>query len=968
MAYDRGGGRGEQQPRYGDPAGCSAPGEGGGGEPMAPYRPTATGFVWAPLRMSGRPQQHEPPPMVDVVVYYGARAAIPAPHDQAAYELGGAVLWRSAPLMEESTLPPPAAAGGEAVAVAASDIDPVRPGCGASNGKKVMIEENDLFCDFVINTKTTSSQTSRILPDELIKLHGFTTLGGKRPAYDGRESLYTNGSLPFESKESVVKVFDPEKNAKERAQKEFKITIEIVGKTNLYHLQRFLLGKHRGIAQEIIHVFDVILSDKLSRNHVTGPRSFLCTQIGHQGYIGDGLDSWRGYHQSLRLRKIGISLNTDMSAASFMPVRIIQIIDGFLNISYTSRPLLERNRVQLKKVLCHVCIETNHHDDQIGRYKITGITPIPMSNNICPVGEEGTTMTVLQYFCDMEKTGVPSVGHWNIAEEKIINGGALDNWTSLNLSRMRPEEVQRFCSDLIQMCNATGMSFYPRPVVDFRSSHPNNIQNALRDVHRPMHSYVDCDENHFYADAHCNCTVSVVPSSSNDKVAVEQEELQFASTPGNSGQGKFQVGFLLNRQTILVDTENDDSVSAVIQQAIEKTNYWPKDVYYTYSMGMIDKKKMVKESHLYKGSLIFVNSRSRGGGEPPAGCERIVDRMIKANKIPLLDHIHSVKGHDPWAEWFEPFELTKIPFNIFTRMGCVLLQDAAAKVGQMLALYVPSTGRSWRERAVFFKNISLESSERRVQIVEGLVGFYRERLTSDRELFEEDWVPANHYFENCGYSQLYFCRCFFGHYTVPGRITKKELDTAVGILLPGHIPRAQKRLMVNYEKTQVDAAVLSPSGNTARFSVHHIFGIGSVGNDLALPQIKKALPPSQRKRKQTCDNLTSLLYTCSCFSANFPLVAESSDGSSGQAVERVRDVLISPASTADELPTPLRDKPAADKAAVINVLPLTDVIGPLVDHQTSSSLREKVVEEVAAIAAGPAAARGSGLKRKRLGS
>uniref|UniRef100_A0A0E0NV51 Uncharacterized protein n=1 Tax=Oryza rufipogon TaxID=4529 RepID=A0A0E0NV51_ORYRU len=807
-----------------------------------------------------------------------------------------------------------------------------------------------------------------ILPDELIKLHGFTTLGGKRPAYDGRESLYTNGSLPFESKESVVKVFDPEKNAKERAQKEFKITIEIVGKTNLYHLQRFLLGKHRGIAQEIIHVFDVILSDKLSRNHVTGPRSFLCTQIGHQGYIGDGLDSWR---------------------------------DGFLNISYTSRPLLERNRVQLKKVLCHVCIETNHHDDQIGRYKITGITPIPMSNNICPVGEEGTTMTVLQYFCDMEKTGVPSVGHWNIAEEKIINGGALDNWTSLNLSRMRPEEVQRFCSDLIQMCNATGMSFYPRPVVDFRSSHPNNIQNALRDVHRPMHSYVDCDENHFYADAHCNCTVSVVPSSSNDKVAVEQEELQFASTPGNSGQGKFQVGFLLNRQTILVDTENDDSVSAVIQRAIEKTNYWPKDVYYTYSMGMIDKKKMVKESHLYKGSLIFVNSRSRGGGEPPAGCERIVDRMIKANKIPLLDHIHSVKGHDPWAEWFERVNLPRSLLKSSQEWGGVLLQDAAAKVGQMLALClerahcsgkcfggfdirdvyyieyyqlidinapmtdftsrryindwlsfkkiirdhfrytdptsgylsytlyvedfmfrislledVPSTGRSWRARAVFFKNISLESSERRVQIVEGLVGFYRERLTSDRELFEEvlqdcgywkrqtrtvprmssaltysvknelqDWVPANDYFEKCGYSQLYFCRCFFGHYTVPGRITKKELDTAVGILLPGHIPRAQKRLMVNYEETQVDAAVLSPSGNTARFSVHHIFGIGSVGNDLALPQIKKALPPSQRKRKQTCDNLTSLLYTCSCFSANFPLVAESSDGSSGQAVE-----------------------------------------------------------------------------------
>nr|ABF95986.1 hypothetical protein LOC_Os03g23250 [Oryza sativa Japonica Group] len=57
--------------------------------------------------------------------------------------------------------------------------------------------------------------------------------------------------------------------------------------------------------------------------------------------------------------------------------------------------------------------------------------------------------------------------------------------------------------------------------------------------------------------------------------------------------------------------------------------------------------------------------------------------------------------------------------------------------------------------------------------------------------------------------------------------------------------------------------------------------------------------------------------------------------------QRVKDVLISPASTAERLPTSLCDKPAADKAAAINVLPLTDVIGPLIDHQASASLKEK---------------------------
>ena len=41
--------------------------------------------------------------------------------------------------------------------------------------------------------------------------------------------------------------------------------------------------------------------------------------------------------------------------------------------------------------------------------------------------------------------------------QKMINGGTIDNWTCLNFSRMRPDEVQRFCMDLIHMCNATGM-------------------------------------------------------------------------------------------------------------------------------------------------------------------------------------------------------------------------------------------------------------------------------------------------------------------------------------------------------------------------------------------------------------------------------------------------------------------------------------------------------------------------------
>ena len=68
-----------------------------------------------------------------------------------------------------------------------------------------------------INPESKSRATNREVLNELIKLHGKSTLGGKLPAYDGRKSLYTAGSLPFDSEEFVVTLVDREKKEKERS-------------------------------------------------------------------------------------------------------------------------------------------------------------------------------------------------------------------------------------------------------------------------------------------------------------------------------------------------------------------------------------------------------------------------------------------------------------------------------------------------------------------------------------------------------------------------------------------------------------------------------------------------------------------------------------------------------------------------------------------------------------------------------
>ncbi|XP_062191356.1 protein argonaute MEL1-like [Phragmites australis] len=313
-----------------------------------------------------------------------------------------------------------------------------------------------------INPESKSRATNRDVLSELIKLYGKTSLDGKLAAYDGRKSLYTASSLPFESEEFLVKLVDSEKKGKERAEREYTITIRIAGRTDLYHL----------------------------------------TSDSH--------------------------------------------------------------RVKIKKALQGVCIETSHQEDQIRRYKITGITPIPMSELIFSVDEKGTTKSVVpievckivegqryskklndkpvtniiraackrpqereqstrdivlhnKYAEDRfaqefgikvcselvsvrahvllppllkyhdsgrEKTCAPIVGQWNMINKKMIDGGTVDNWTCLNFSRMHPEEVQRFCTDLIRMCSATGMAFNPKPFVEVMSAAPNHMENALRDVHR----------------------------------------------------------------------------------------------------------------------------------------------------------------------------------------------------------------------------------------------------------------------------------------------------------------------------------------------------------------------------------------------------------------------------------------------------------------------------------------------------
>ncbi|KAM1040513.1 hypothetical protein TB2_029352 [Malus domestica] len=83
-----------------------------------------------------------------------------------------------------------------------------------------------------------------------------------------------------------------------------------------------------------------------------------------------------------------------------------------------------------------------------------------------------------------EKSENPRMGHWNMINKKMVNGGRVDFWACVNLSRLDPSFNFRFCDDLVNMCNSKGVHFHPQPLIPHQSAHPGQIERVLRDIHK----------------------------------------------------------------------------------------------------------------------------------------------------------------------------------------------------------------------------------------------------------------------------------------------------------------------------------------------------------------------------------------------------------------------------------------------------------------------------------------------------
>ncbi|KAI4963630.1 hypothetical protein ZWY2020_011271 [Hordeum vulgare] len=260
---------------------------------------------------------------------------------------------------------------------------PARPGFGTI-GRKCRVHANHFLVqvadkeiyhyDVAIDPETRSRGWNRSIINQLIKLYK-EHLDGRLPVYDGRKSLYTAGALPFKNKVFVVKLANAAKwNQREE---ECEVTVKLASNLDMYSLRQFLAGRNRELPQDTIQALDIALRECPTTKYVSISRSFFSQSFGHGGAIGNGVECWRGYYQSLRLTQMGLSLNIDISATAFYKAQ--EVMDFALISEHPG-----------------VRVDATHRKDKTIRYKITSISSAPLKELM--FDQDGVRVSVVQYF------------------------------------------------------------------------------------------------------------------------------------------------------------------------------------------------------------------------------------------------------------------------------------------------------------------------------------------------------------------------------------------------------------------------------------------------------------------------------------------------------------------------------------------------------------------------------------------
>ncbi|KAM3232040.1 protein argonaute 5 [Capsicum chacoense] len=259
-----------------------------------------------------------------------------------------------------------------------------------------------------------------------------------------------------------------------------------------------LRDPHRGLAdQDRAKVRKVLKGVKVEANH-QGVRRYKITGLSNQPvrditFSVDGTERMTSIVNYFREKYnivVQYPLLPALQAGSnskpvYLPMELCKIVKGqrytkVLNgrqVAEMLKATCQRPEERERGIMQIVAANNYNHDPMVEDFGLG------VRNELTTINARVLQAPTIKYHGSGQHSTVdPGVGHWNMIDKKMINGGRVDTWACVSFSpQVDPASFSRL---VIDMCRNKGMAFSANPLVPFRQAHSRLVEKTLGDIHR----------------------------------------------------------------------------------------------------------------------------------------------------------------------------------------------------------------------------------------------------------------------------------------------------------------------------------------------------------------------------------------------------------------------------------------------------------------------------------------------------
>jgi len=104
---------------------------------------------------------------------------------------------------------------------------------------------------------------------------------------------------------------------------------------------------------------------------------------------------------------------------------------------------------------------------------------ISINNQLANVAAQTPPLPRFKYHDTSWEECILSIGHGNMMNKRMVNGGSIRHWACINFSQYVTAEIApQLCNELIEMCRTSGMTFEMNPVLTIQCAGPEHCDGV----------------------------------------------------------------------------------------------------------------------------------------------------------------------------------------------------------------------------------------------------------------------------------------------------------------------------------------------------------------------------------------------------------------------------------------------------------------------------------------------------------